>query len=365
MHNKAKNYFLEKLIFPKVVVIDRPGVIVNRHIRKVTKNILSQTRSVFFFEKFIIDLYEGVKDVHGPEEADLLWYRITKNAGIRFSLFSKGWNRVPDFILPDVLKRFFYVLSTVGLSFAERFEMDRKKGWIVTYGRNCVVCRKIKRGCLAAGNLSAAWSSFNAENIEAEYDCSDCPNCKIMASKDIPIKCKVDLDALRPMKDYAAKNFVSRCDDKGYASFGDFVKFGKICFDEGLGVFRYKGFPISYLEVGLLEIIAREYFLEDKEKLFREILLKSSEDLISNFVSDNLVGNLYAVENMLSAFGWGIFKRGIADGKIVYKVDCPPICKYGSFFRMTVLNGFLNGALGEKLEIEKFDDYRYVFRYVS
>ncbi len=356
-----KSQLLKELIFPKTLIVDRPGIITNRRVSRFSKKS-NMTRVVYMFEKFAIDLYSGAAKKLGKEKADFLWYKISKDSVVRYMMFS-GEAKVPEFLIPSVLKYVFESLAHIGVSFAESFEFEGKS--IVTYGKNCFVCRKAGSGCISAGHLSAIWSHMHGENIEAEACCGVCPKeCKIRANKSIPKKYDVDYEFLRPMKKYNLANF--KGDDfetpHSKATFGDFVKFGKIKCDNDKKVFYFRGEAIAHIEVGLMELIYQEYKRIGEEKLFNDILVKSAEELMEKFCSGNIKKDLREMESLLSAFGWGIPIRLQKKGKIRYSFIHPPVCRYPPILRATVLNGFLNSILKRKFRVEKAIVSEFVFK---
>src|SRR3989339_1843298 len=81
-----KNYLFGKLIFPKVFIIDQPGIIINKTIGRFGKEGV-KTRVVYNFEYIAVNLYlETVKKI-GKKKTDDLWYRIGKERGKKNFLF--------------------------------------------------------------------------------------------------------------------------------------------------------------------------------------------------------------------------------------------------------------------------------------
>ena len=88
MVKNIQKYLFNKLFFPKVVIIDKPGIIINKTIGKFGKEG-TKTRVIYIFEDIYSELQlETIKDL-GKDKTDLLWYKIGKDVIIRYFFLAK------------------------------------------------------------------------------------------------------------------------------------------------------------------------------------------------------------------------------------------------------------------------------------
>lgn len=185
-HSSIKDYLFNKLFFPKVVKIDKPGIIYTISDRKFG-NPGARKRIIWHFEDIVVNLIlETVKEL-GKKKTQELWYKIGKDVGTRYLLLAKI-KPLPLFILNHVIVYIFQSLKAGGFSLAEDIKYNSKKRSLVLRGNNNIICRKTKI-CTAEGIISALFSFLNKENIEAEAKCENCPNgCLVVANKNIKEK---------------------------------------------------------------------------------------------------------------------------------------------------------------------------------
>src|SRR3989339_712150 len=106
--NSIKQYIFEKLFYPKVVIINEPGMIINYsskkygHFNKFKRNLL-------YFEEIISKIQIETIRRHGIDKNRTLWYKIGKDLGIRYILVGGG-KPVSKIILPEIIE---YILKNL------------------------------------------------------------------------------------------------------------------------------------------------------------------------------------------------------------------------------------------------------------
>lgn len=306
LYKDLRRYTLEKLFFPKVAVIDRPGIIINKTSSRFG-NSRTQTRVIFHFEDIPVKLYlETVKKI-GKEKSDLLWYKIGKDGMIRYILFLKKKN-IPGYFISFVLRHIFDTFCSAGMTYCKSIKINNKKKSLITFGENCLICRKTKSGALVAGNISALLSFLYKENIEAKALCCNCPNnCKILASPDIKQAYIPNIEDLEPEKNYSLINFPVYKKYPGFLSFKDLFRFKKINIDSN-GIFYFKNKVIFPSEVGLNGVIVDNYSKINELDLLKKAIIKTSEEICEEITKDEktLKNKIKIIEAVISSFGWGL-----------------------------------------------------------
>ncbi len=252
------------------------------------------------------------------------------------------------------------------LPFAENIKYNHEGRSLITYGKSCIIWEKTKSGHLIAGMVSGILSSLLKENIEAEpfhEDCSE--NYKIIANPKIPKKHIPEIEELKPLNNYNKLNFPQNYKMySGFKSFTDLLKFKKIKI-ERRGIFNFQNKKILPSEIGISEIGLRNYLKINEFNLFKNIIIKTSEEIARDILKDekNTNDEIKTINMMLSAFGWGLPFHKKMENKIIYSFLYPPITKYGSLLRVLILNGYLNKVYRKKFEIERIDNCKMVFSY--
>ncbi len=363
MVKDIRRYWFDKLLAPRVVVIDRPGILINKIISKFGKEGV-KTRIIYHFEDIPVNLYlETVKKL-GKEKTDDLWYKIGKDMAIRYLLFNKD-KKIPKIVLPLVIKHIFNTFNSAGMSFAEKIHYNPKRKLLLTKGKNCVMCRKTKSGYFPAGIASGILSSLFKENIEAEPLCGNCPkNCKIIANLKITKKYIPNIEELKPLDNYDKLNFPLNYKTHPESnSFTDLLKFKKIWIDKENNVFCFQDKTIVPTEIGLSTIILKNYSKINELNLFKKIIIKTSKEIAEDILKDEkTIGDKIKILNtILSAFGWGIPYHKKINNKIIFNFLYPPITKYGPLFRGLILNGYLNKIYNKKFNIKNITNEKIEF----
>lgn len=236
MGRSLGNYFFEKLVFPKVYLIDSPGIIITKYSKHYGKDKMQ--RSVFHFEDILAGVQIKTIKKFGKDKSNSLWYTIGKNTAFQYFSMSKT-KKVPSILLPSILEYIFTVFRSVGATMAEKISFDKSNDSLVLFGSNNAFCRKSGEANLFAGAVSGFYSLLLGENIEAVPQCSDCPNgCKIVAKKSI---CRTLSSSEEDFLISGRNNKFNfpKIEDKSGVSFSDFVRFKKITMDDS-GKFYFK-----------------------------------------------------------------------------------------------------------------------------
>jgi len=360
-----RDYIFNKLIFPKVLIVDKPGIIINKSISKFGKE-KARTRVVYHFEDIAVNLYlESIKKL-GREKTDDLWYKIGKDGATRY-LFSLRKKIIQEKLSKLILDQVFNTICGTGMTFAERFNYNLKEKSFTSEGRNCIICNKTKSSAFMAGIVSGILSSILKKNIEAESRCIDCPNkCKIIANLDIPKKYIPDMSDLIPDENYDSLNFPKNLNgSQDNKSFTDLLRFKVIRLNPQNNVFYFKDQVIVPSEIDVSNFSFKNYFKSGEEELFKSTVIKTSESIAKKILKDenNIKEKINFLKNMISAFGWGIAHFKGIDRKIIVYFEYPPVSRYGSLFHTYVINGYLNSVYNKKLKIEESTPSRIIFSY--
>jgi len=346
----VSRFVFSTLFFPKKVLIDRPGIIVNKIMQKYS-GLNSQHRAVFFFEEIMSGLQnESIKKL-GRDKAKALWYKTGKDVAARYLVLGNA-KKMPSFLQKITIE---YVLSgfrAAGQTFALKTNFNSSDKSFVVTGNNNLVCRKTNLGDFSSGLVSGIVSFFTGENIEAETICN-CPNCKIIANKKIQKKYILNIDFVRPDKYYFSLNFPKFISNSsGSGSFKDFIKFRKIVVDID-SKFTYKGHALALGEIGLFHIIARNYIDALSKKSFDDVVLKASINIAKDMFAKkiNESDKIDEIFKMLSAVGYGnfFFRKNLKKITVINK--WVPYYDGIFYYQQLMLCGFLNAATNHKWSI--------------
>ena len=192
-----KRFILEKGFFPKVVLINRPGVIINKIVQKYGGKS-SINRMAYIFEDSLVNLQLDTIKKIGPEKTSELWYRIGKDMSLSYLLVSKA-KRPPKIIFYDVLEYLFNRLAISGISVGTNVIFNSNRFLLILRGKNNVVCRKTGLGSVFAGFASGVMTFLTGEEIEAEKTkcCYKDNYCEIIVSRKIPKKYPINYERLK------------------------------------------------------------------------------------------------------------------------------------------------------------------------
>ena len=351
--NNIRDYLFNKLFFPKVVVIDKPGIIYSETSKKYGKT-KSKKRQVWFFEDVIAHLQLETAKKFGNKRASEIWYEIGKNIGARLLLFG-GPKKVSSFFLPSIINYVFNSLRSGGLSLAETIEFNPANKSLILTGKDNIISRKSNNPHFFAGIVSGILSILLRENIEAEAKYENfLKEYKIIADPLIKTKYVVNQKELIRIKNYENLNFPKmESPQSKFYSFNDLVRFKKILVNKGKFSFLNK--IIIPSESGLLSLIIK-YFDEMGEiEMIKNGLINSTEKLSADLLKDRIFKNnkVDSIKKIFCALGWGIPYHKIDGENIIFTFLYPPISRYGFLYLSLILNGHLNYIFNKKLKIKK------------
>jgi hypothetical protein len=359
--NNIKSFIFKKWFFPKIIKINKPGVIITKGVKKYGKST-SINRPAFIFENSLSDLQtETVKKI-GKEKTLDLWYKIGKDIIFSYFLVSKA-KKPPKIFLQEILE---YIISRIvisGMTLGTDINFDKKDFSLVLRGENNIICRKSGIGSVHSGLISGIMSFLTGENIEAEKTkcCYDEDYCEIISNKKIPEKYIVDIERIENfvknyylvMPDSRFENIALKYSD--LATFDKFLKFGSIEIKNNITYFE--GEELISGEINTADHIVYNYKKLGLDALLEKSLIKTAEKTIGEiFKTKNLdeKEKLKFLINMMSAFGWGIpvYKR--EKERIIFDFIYGAQAKTNTFYVYALqLNGFLNYIFNKKFKIKE------------
>ena len=366
MKEKLQNYFLEKLILPKKVIINEPGIIINQ-IYKKHGGIRSRQRSIFYFEKIFINLQLDLKKELGEENSFNIWYKIGKDIGTRYVILSKI-KKIPPIMIYKIINYMLVGFKSGGQSFCKNIEYYQKEEKLLIKGDNNVICRKTKNSGFVEGVVSAIMSKFLNKNIETKNKC-ECPNkCYILLDKKNEERYIPDIQELSPHNLYDKLNFPTNKTNKtNKYSFEDLIKFKKIKFKNGKIMLKNETLVAG--EIGMMGIIEKHYNENKVGGIFNESLIKTSKELTKNIIirEHGVDEKMKKILNIYCMMGYGIPEWKMENGKTIISFKHPPFSKYGFLPQGKMINGVIDSILNKKNRLDeiKFDKFnsKVIFYY--
>lgn len=333
-------FFLSRIITPRLMVVDRPGVVYNVLGRKYGSKT-SKKRTVFHFEDVHAHLESNVIENIGVEANDL-FYKYGKESGLRYMLTS-GKKEIPSWKIPIVIDFVFKAFRLGGMTFAERIDYD--DGKLRLLGSDNFGCRKTGNPYYFAGVVSGVMTYILNKNVEAVSYCN-CPRCEFVADVRFEDKFIVDERKLIPMKGYKRLNSPMYKKNLGHSCFSDFIRFKKVGFEKSHR-FLFMDKTIFPVEAGMIEVIYKNYKDIGQEGLVKEKIVEASE-IAAKDIDLKTTKELLKI---LSAFGFGIPEIKSKES-IFLSLYNAPVCRFGFNYHACVINGLLNHVLGKKLEVK-------------
>ena len=347
-----KNYLLNKLFFPKVAVIDQPGIIYNVLSRRYG-HVSSKKRIVFLFEDMFAEIQKEAIAQLGKEKASELFYKIGKDFGVSFMLLGKA-KKVPSFVLPEVMEFIADNFRGGGFSIAENIDVDIKQNIITFSGKNNVICRKTADPSFFAGGAAGILSLLLGKNVEAVSKCCNCPNeCKVIAKADLPSKYIPDVNKLMPDKNYGQLNFPKDVESMDHlASFGKFMRFKKIKISVS-GKFQLNGFAIFPAPFQITCLIMKHFEEIGRRDILNEALFRSSDKILDTLSKEfpEVKDKIKIITSLILALGWGIPDCQKKGEIIKFYIRYPPFNKSGFHYQALQLNAFLSSVFKKKLKL--------------
>jgi hypothetical protein len=175
----------------------------------------------------------------------------------------------------------------------------------------------------------------------------------------------VNIEELMPSKDYARLNFpdVKYLNFPEAGSFTDLLKFKKVKISKEDGGFIFHKKVIIPSEIGLAEIILKNYQKIEEFEFAQHILCDTSYEIAKEIFDKDysMQDKIKLIKTMLSAFGWGIPIIKKEKNKIIFDFIYPPYNKNPPLFRASILNGYLNYIFNTKFYLGKIDNSKMVF----
>lgn len=356
-------YVFDEFIFLKALRMDNPGVIINKSAVYFGSGVNS--RIVFIFEDMIVELYRRTVDKIGKEKTNELFYKIGKDIGTRYFLFSNK-RKFSNNIQLVVLEHIFSILSGIGLSFAKETIPGSNEDAFAVSGSDPLFLKKIKDGSFLSGIFSGILSFVYSENIESECFSSNYERCKFFASRRIPDVYVPSIDELFLCKKYNIKNFNLKelnLSSEKFLALSDFIKFRKVKFDNASNSWSFFGENIFPFEIGLFGIIMDNYVKNGYRDLFCDSYREESEKIFFRLLKEeeNIKNRVKFFVNFLSAFGWGVPVITKNLDEFIIRFMNPPYSKYGCMDKASMINGFLNVVYSKDFELISADLDKFVF----
>jgi len=353
-----KNYILGKLFFPKRIVMNKPGVILSKVVKKYGKEF-SRGRLAYIFEDTLAGLQLDTIEKVGSNETSEIWYKIGKDSMASYFLVTNA-KKPPFFLLESVLKYILGHLFVTGASIGSNVDFDSKNMSLVLRGENNAVYRKSGVGDVFSGMVSSIVSFLIGTNVEAEISgISDKDSCIIICNKKIPKKYIPNYGQIRSsLKSYnlvvPGDNSIKMLYEYNYlTSFDKLLKFRRAVLIDNITYFENEAVITAeintadhiinnYISVGILDLLKKSVIDSNKRKIKKIIEKKklSQEE------------KLKFIQNMMSAFGWGIPIYKIKDDKIIFDFIFGAQAITNTFlFYALQLNGFLNYIFNKDVKL--------------
>ena len=362
MKGEFERYFFENFIH-----LDgkksMPGVIFANHFDSFfTKR--SKARIVFFFEDIISNLFLETVNRFGEKRAEEVWYKIGKDFGIRYFLFSN--RRFSKCGKERNLESVFDYFRASGFGFLEEIIPGSSVDSFRVRGRESVFFDRINNGSFFAGILAGLLSGYYNENLEASFNIDDFGIVLIIASRRFKKRYSPISDFLVPHFNYNKINsFVKKNEssNRKIGTFLDFLRFKKIRKDENFNKWSFFDNGVFPVEVGFLGIVTKRYLDEGMSDVFRSVYIESSREIFNKMLeSKPLVKNRASfVVNVLSGLGWGVPYFIHRKNEVVVRFLNPPFSKYGVLGRAFVLNGIVNSVFGTSYFLKSAVDSEFVY----
>ncbi len=354
-----KNILYNKLFSKKIVDIDRPGFIVSKTSTKYT-NRRSRKRILYYFEEIIAQIQKDTLEKYGKKKTNELWYRIGKEAAIRYFLLegSKKEKEIRPEMLSEVLVYMCNVFYSGGLGAAESIEYVNQS--LELKGSNCLFCRKGGIPFYNLGFLSGVVSEQSGMQAEGEMICQECPKkCHLSINSSSAEKKKgkeyvPGNEKLSVMKEYEKINFIYRKEKVPKAlSFRHCIRFNKVVIGKQNRL-TLQGKSLYPTESGILELIRTHYEAIHMEAFFDERVIRYSKKIAQEMLQKvDKARKLKSILDICMILGWGVPLSQRKGNKLMVWFLFPPISKYGARMRALTVNGFINSATGKAWKLEK------------
>lgn len=346
---------MNNLLFPRKLIIDNPGIIINKFFRMYGE-AHSQIRTIFYFEDILVNLQlETIKEL-GKERASELFYRMGKDMGKRYLLLAKA-KKPPSFLLPLIIEHIFMGFRVSGLSLAENIKFNKNNNSLILEGDDSIVSRKSKDANMYGGIISSFFSFLIGENIEAESFCENqTDHCRMVLNPENKQRYVSTLILSESDKEFYKLNFPSNINYTGNMySFKDLMKFKKISILKE-GKFYFKNRNIIPTPIDFPSLIS-SYYLKDNREILERGLINGAESITKDLINeeDSPEKKIKNLLSLLCALGWGFPTYKIYEKELEFTFLYPPLMKKDFLYPSLVLNGFINYIFKNKFLIKKTD----------
>lgn len=345
--DSVKEFFIKKIIMPKVFRIDIPGYIIGKFYTTEGQHIF--VRNLFLSESFFVELENLVNKNYGSEGLTKL-YGIGKDFGYRFAAL----NRLPKGNIPlsiDLISNFFISL------YAEDIiaNIDSSKNKLSLYTKDLVVTR-IKGGGfpITIGGSAGIWGYLlnNFENIESSVIKKN--------EKEYTIICSTKETLNSEGLHFFEHSQLSFNSDSNYKTFNSppnrifsgafnvnkLMQTGLFSYEKGnlkisVSNFRYVPVEIS-LPFELEYAVNDEILFEAARKSFSELGTKIEKQANSYIF----------LANMLTALGYGLVTIVNTKGGIQLNFNGFPWYAGYERSKFPIIRGLIDGFLSGQLNIE-------------
>jgi len=347
----VRDWFLRKIIFPRVFVINNPGFITGRYFEKMGLGHFS--RHIFLPEDLFVDLEKQLLTKLG-DSAKLILYSVSKASTWRFCRIMGLPPFRPETLVRDSTILFTFLGTLYANSFRCNTDIDRKT--VTLIGTDVAVSRKGVEGFFVPlGALAGLWSyGFQDKSFEAVAINSKSRGAKeqtFLAGPLSETKSPLVFDRFDELEKNPKYDQLNKVVPLKGTSLKDLVN--KYFFKYGLGNLELWGYRFFPFELGYLYQL--EHDLQEKgcESILFKVSLNFHKKLIENGTIKDPIKFLVS---FLKALGWGQITV-IPENKI--KVICdyfPWVGLYSKkstfpFFR-GALSAFISYSLNRAIELK-------------
>lgn len=349
--SSIQDHLFAKLFFPKVVLIESPGIIISQTAKKYG-NKQSKKRIVYHFEDLLAHLEIKTQKQLGIKKTKELWYKIGKDATTRYMLLGSNQKKVPQMLQPSIIEYIFSILRSSGMSVATHVDFEPTTSSLNMHGKDQLLARKSSILSYHSGTASAILSFICGQNIEAQGTITN-NDCEIHASPLLPKRHISNKHHLKEDSNYFKINFPQNKLSASYSSYNNFIKFKKVILgpDEKLQYQKKTIFPI---EAGMTGLITHYYKKIHQQNLLETALVQASEKLASTFFpkKNDQQTNIKIMQNMLSAFGFGIAHLKTTNTTCTLEIQYLPRSKYSNNVEAYMINGYINVIFNKKFKLK-------------
>ena len=342
----VKDFFIKKIILPKVFRIDIPGYIIGKFYTAEGQRAF--VRNMFLPELFFVALEDIVYDKLKEEGLSKL-YGIGKDFGYRFATL----NRLPKTnikLTADLIADFFNSLYAESVS----VDIDLSKNTASLDTKDLVVTRVNGGGLpLTIGGSAGIWGYItdNFENIESGVLKKGENRYLIICSTEEILKknrvkfyrhrnLKIDLDSVN----YLRFNSPPKNTPSGAFNINRLMQTGLFTYEKGSLKFSISDFRFAPVEISLpyeLELSISEDILLEAAQIASAKLSMETKKQANSYLF---------LANMFTAMGYGLVTVENANEEVTFNFNGFPW--YGGYekSKFPILRGIIKGFLSNQLD---------------